>query len=508
MSSCPFFTGKITLAFNTHRRESWIRQLPFSASSLLLVSLTIIGAASLWYFVTMGDTWREGYLHMGSTVVEFLFLLPFFNFFIIRRARQPILGAFIGALASFVFIFFHATILWQWNQAHYGLVAEVPYWIVLVAVCLLFEKESKRAALVVSAFAAAFPAMLALHASLSEPGSLKQVVADMKVYPTKAAVENFRAFATDGKYWKDEPGQHAIKWKVNRASQAFAKEFLMEEEVTAFLKNILGHAENFAILEPNRNLYSYSDPFPLERRSLGAAAKTYLVANWKDDEAYCYFLPRDIESDYLRLALASKTCARAVFDFFFDHPYPHLEPSKTVLLDEVLRTPRDKLPKEARDALGRLVNNNSSFPTEVDTMFAKNNWYKAEALTPEAVTLFKQYYLGKERQRISEWLVLGRQDFEKAILDATKAKEGPDRRKDGSYETYKTLKYLCLHVSKNCDGEVPEHVRSNLGFIMEKYWRNWSAKSASWSEHRYQIAQEILKPEYWDAIKQLKILEQ
>jgi hypothetical protein len=500
----------IGLAFNTHRKQSWLRQLPFSSATLFFVPVTILTTVSLWYFCTLNDLWRESYLSIGTSVIEFLFLLPFFNFFIIRRSVQPLLGAVVGAAITLSFLFAHETIFWQWNKAQYGLVAEIPYFLAFLAVSLLLEKECKSRVIILAIMAGLLPATFLLNAPLSEPRSLRQSVIDLKIFPTKAAINNFRSFATEAKHWKHEPGQHAVKWSVNRASQSFSRKFLSENDVNLFLKNILDHAQNFAILEQEREPFSYSDPFPLDPSNLGDTSKSFLLANWKDDPAYCHFLPRDLKSDYLAFALASKSCGQAIYDFFADHPYPHLDQVEIELLDSVLQSPRENMHKETRDAISRFIRNRS-FPKEVDALYTKNSWYDLEPLSDEAVSLFKHYYLLKVRQRIAGWLQLDRQAFENAVIEATEKKNLSGQRQEGKdgYELFVTLRYLCLHLSKNCEGKSPPDQQGTLRYIVEKLRRSKGAESSGGvSEERFLLAQEILKMEHWPILENLEILSE
>jgi hypothetical protein len=208
--------------------------------------------------------------------------------------------------------------------------------------------------------------------------------------------------------------------------------------------------------------------------------------------------------------LASKACGQAIYDFFADHPYPHLDPVQMELLDSVLQASRENMQKETRDAIGRLLRNRS-FPTEVDALYAKNNWYDLEPLSYEALTIFKHYYLLKVRQRIAGWLQLDRQAFEKALIEASKKKNVNGQSQEGKdgYELFSALRYLCLHLSKNCEGKTPPDQNGTLRYIVEKYMRSKGATgSGGVSEERFLIAQEILKMEHRPKIESLVMLSE
>jgi hypothetical protein len=504
---CAAYYGLVAylgVGFNRHRKQSWLRQLPFSEAALLLAPITIIAATSFWYFATLNETWREGYISGGIAVVEFLLFLPLVNFICIKRARQPLMGAVVGVVITILFLFLHVIVLGQWNQENYGLVAEIPYWIVLVAMFLLLERKCLRGALFVGVVSACMPAMLSLYPYFCEPSSLRHAVADLKVIPSSAAISNFRAFATDAKYWKKSPGLYA-KWrKLNLQSQTFAKEFLTDEELAAFLKNILDHADNFAVLKPYAQMFSGPDAMPLDRKDLSAKAKTYLVENWKDDEAHCHFLPSEPEQRFVKIALASKSCTSAIFGFFHKNPYPHLEKSKLELLDSILQSPRVFLSRDIRSAIEAVISNRSSFPKDVETLFTSNDWYRTPSFPTEALDLFKQYFRARERRQIAQWLTLERSDFVNAIDMASQRRgNGGVDRENSSYDA---LKYLCMHVSENCYGEAPVEMRGNFVFIVKRLWRlNGPSQNRVLSEVQFQLAKEILRPEHWSAIKVLKM---
>ena len=281
---------------------------------------------------------------------------------------------------------------------------------------------------------------------------------------------------------------------------------MSDNDIASFLKNIVDHSENF--IAPGSGLvpYSFSNPFPLDRKSLGPAAKLLLVSSWQDSQVYCYFLPRDIESEYLQLAFNSKECRHELVDFFSFYPYPHLKAAEVERLDAVLTSDRKAMPSENRETLARLLKNVTQLPADIENKFSQANWYKEAAMPSEAVAEFKKYYFYERRKKIAEWLRNGREAFVLAINDLNTTHRGYST--DTDRENQQALRYLCLHVSERCGGEVSPDVRSSLGYILGKRQRTWKARRGlHWEETRYQLAQEVLKAEYWEKLTALKILE-
>jgi hypothetical protein len=496
------FVMYLGIAFNTHRKQSWIRQLPFRESTLLLTPILIMGTASLWYFSTLYNIWHKGYFN-GISSVEFLVLIPTLNFLLIRKARRPLMGGLIGGVLTLVILFFQASILGRWIQENYGLFVEVHFWIALVVVTFIIERNHPIAAIVTGVLSAILPSVLLLRPYLSNPNDFLNIVADVKLYPSPAAVENFRKFATNGAQWRQTPGVYAYRRRVNRESQIFARKFLTNAEIGGFLTNILSHSENFAIIEPYTQKFPGPDSLPLHPKDLSPEAKRYLSENWKDDEAHCHFLGHDLDEDLVRIALASEACGSSILGFFRNQPYPHLEPTKAALLDLIVQAPRDGMSREIRNTIEAEIQNFSSFPPEIESLFTKNNWFKTAVFPDAALVYFRKYYRAEDRKQIQTWIKRDRAGFVTAILEASQ------RRVEREHETknmHSALKYLCLNISTNCDGEVPTEERGDFLYIAKSFWRTQvSSRNEPFSETQFQLAQEILKPENWNTIKNLEI---
>ncbi len=496
----------VGLSFNTYRKQSWFRHLSFAASTILATALSVICAASIWYFVTLIDIWQSGYLFVGTSIVELLFLMPFFNFFVIRRSKNPLLGGFVAGLVSFVFILCHAFIFSEWNVAQYGLIAELPYIVLLVICAALLEKESRLSAVFFASLTMVFPLMMLLPPDASEPQTLRNVLLNLKIYPTAEAIQDFRDYTTNAKHWRSEPGMQAIKWTINDTSTEFAKKFLTDEETKEFLRNILNHAENFAIMEPNRQPYSYSNPFPLKPEALSPSAINYLMETWRDNDAYCYYLPHKVEKRFVEVAATSKSCFAEFIQFFTDQPYPHLSAEQMELLDSYLTKPRSDMPREIADAIGRLIINNTNFPDSIKQTFIDNDWFKKTPLTDETLKVFKKYFLYNRRKQIASWLSLDRNGFVKAIRQASLVLDPHDRERD-DYEFYTTLKYLCTHVSQECSDKPTSEERASFSYVFKKNIRIWRLSGRRSAEARWMLAREILKPEHWPKLEKLSIMD-
>jgi hypothetical protein len=83
---------------------------------------------------------------------------------------------------------------------------------------------------------------------------------------------------------------------------------------------------------------------------------------------------------------------------------------------------------------------------------------KTNAYAETALMYFREQYRAKERKQIQTWIELDRAEFVRAILEASQRREEDIETRN----THQALKYLCLHISTNCYGELTHETLGKL----------------------------------------------
>ncbi len=479
----------LNVLFHPYSQQAWLRRLPISETLLFAIPATILLLYSIVVYGVTFDFWYHQARQMGASFALFGLLMPFTVFWFARAFRNPWVGQGIGVVVAGMIAFVHIQWLWFWYSFQWRFVGEMYYVAALAFILFALERQSYRfpTALLVS-ISLIFATPL-LFPALRAPKDLGTAIADILYYPSETSVKRYKQFLADEGNWKPVDPQ-TVSLPSLYANRLLAERFLSPMEKTQFLRFVVSHHRLFEYtdeIRPNvvQNCY------PLGPSSVTKEGEEYLMSSWKDEMAYCYFLPVSSSTQFMDKIFRSQ-CGGARLSTldFWSRYQPERENVFDRTFEHYLLEAHDIASNSVKRAVMRFMLSTAKWNSDSSVKIGDTYLYES-AIDKDLLQKWKSTYGSIESTRIKKLASLDRKQFESEIHRLGNR---------GDYVADRVfVEALCRLVSSGCDA----HRETFFGESLPTLLRVGRVNRRSNDDLTW-FKVELLRPEVWEKVQALR----
>lgn len=341
--------------FSSSQRASWLRQLPFRASSLNLFPLfvTLLYGLCLLIFIPWGS--------FSSGVSVFTIGIPVSVFLVLKNARNYVIGLCKAASTGVVLIFIWLYLFYDWSAHQPQLVVEIA---ALLLFCTIWQTLARKERIYTLPIATILIGLLtssSLYRQFRTPDTFIDATLDHAFFSTEKTLVRFKKIALKRSYWESVE-QFDLPSFVRFKSQDFVNSFSDDEKIQ-FIENIefnrmrwkdiklpANRPMRFAsFLQPEIRFRNYSG-FPIGKFNVTPKIESYLYAHWKNSPLFCQLLPFRKTGEYLNKMFNYEDCSlfnQATWSFYSFFERGEYE----TLFDKYLLESFEKAPSKTKSNL-------------------------------------------------------------------------------------------------------------------------------------------------------------
>jgi hypothetical protein len=487
--SFTILTVYLGFVFHPYLQQAWIRRLPISEALLFAYPTSLLFLYGVFLYGVGLTYWHQYAREVGASFALFGFLVPFTIFWFMRSLRNPWIGFFVGISVVGAIIFTHMQWLWFWHYFQWRLIGELFYIGVLAIIILAVERQNKLYPMAFIGTVVLFFCAPLSFPILRSPDSLGSAVSDVMYYPSSAALHNYKKYISDDRHWTMPVVQYPSQRAFYILNQLLVEKFLSPEEKTELLKLVMAKHDVFEWRRDAADLLPTSW-YPISSTSITKEGEAFLLSSWRDEYAYCYFLPVT-SSDFFEKIFRSQCGVTRLFD---DGIWTRYQPAGAGDFDRTLEHYLLQAHAIASNPVKRRLM--GRFLREADwnqdnSVILGDTFLFKSSIDLALLDKWKSDYHRNDRKRIQQFVAMDRTTFERTIRKVNENRiDARDRE---------VLEIFCRLVSDRCEVHREDYFGESLPRLLQIL-----RLKPNFDPHLAWYKDQLLKPELWARIQSLK----